>query len=173
MHIPGNCHYPKHGLGWVGGKKEVWGRGAGARHCATLNVLLKVLPTSHFHQESGHSEPEGQVLDDMSYRNYFLFLLPRGSCSQWIIGCTCTFTRNSFHAETVYKVLMKAFFHKPFFLSEKCLPLNMPSQLHCVFVKDVNAYEFLVFYYQTFLFVDLYSVSVLVSDLQRPYDVNI
>lgn len=122
-------------MGWVGGKKGVWGRGAGARHCTTLNVPLKVLPTSHFHQDSGHMNQRARSLDKMSYRKDFLFLLPTGGCSQWIIGCTFTFTRNSFRTETVYKVLMKAFLHKLFFLSEKWLPLNMPSQLHCVFDK--------------------------------------
>lgn len=68
---------------------------------------------------------------------------------------------------------MKAFFHKLIFLSEKWLPLNMHSQLHCVFAKDMNTYTFLLHYDWAFLSVDLYSLSVLISELQRPCDVNI
>lgn len=138
MHIPGKCHYPRYGLGWAGGKKGAWGRGAGARHCTTLNVPLKVLPISQFHQESGHPplSQRARSPDKKIYRNDFLFLLPRGSCSQWIIGCTCTFTRNSFHAEAVYKVLMKAFPSQTVFSVWKMTSSKHAQlQLHCVFAK--------------------------------------
>lgn len=103
----------------------------------------------------------------------FLFLLPSEDCSQWIISYTCTLIRNSFHTETVYKILLRAFFHKLIFLSEKWLPLNIPSQLRCAFAKDMNTYAFLLHYDWVFLSVDLYSASVLISELQRPWNVTI
>lgn len=98
---------------------------------------------------------------------------PSGGCSQWIISYICTLTRNSFHTGTVFRVSLRAFFHRMIFLSEKCPPLNMPSHLHCVFAKDKKIYEFCFIIIGFFLSVDLYSVSVLMSELQRPCDVNI
>jgi len=160
----------KHCLGWAGGEKGARGREAGETYSLILHVPLKAFPAAAL--ESGHAPLRWRFrsLYEMNYSKDLCLSIPpsQRSCSQWIIGCTCTLTRNSFHTKTVYKVLLRASFHKSIFLSEKWLPLNMPIQLHCVFAKDMNTYEFLLHYHCGFLSFDLYSVPVLISELKRP-----
>lgn len=63
-------------LSWVGGEKRARGRGAGGRHCPTLKVLLKGLPTAA--QESGRSPPSQRFrsFDEMSYSKDLSLSIP-------------------------------------------------------------------------------------------------